>query len=236
MKTLKRSLILLSSLLVAAPSWAAMQMAISSMDATGYGQNLTSNLVEGWRFSPKEDIVVHELGFFDADANGLARSYKLGIVKPDHTILGSVIVPTGTGGRLDAPFDPAGMLSGSGFRYVALAAPLTLTAGNVYAIAAYITAGTTDPMPFSPAITYATDYLTVSGTGLGGFFDCSLSNVGGCSNSPGIPDLRYPTRFASSGRYVNFSFTPVPVPAALPLLVSGLCLVWGAKRSRSTTR
>lgn len=221
------------------PAEAASLLAITAMDATGYGANLSVNVVEGWRFRPNEDVLVQEVGFYDSYADGLIRTYKVGIVAPDNSVLGSAIIPSGTAGRLDGPYDPGGpALGGSGFRYTALAAPVRLTAGNTYAVVAFITRGNTDPMPSPNTITYNTPYLTVSGTGLGGFFDCSVSNGPCYTTIPQIPDLRYPTKYSSSSRYVNFTFTSaVPLPAALPLFAAGLGGVlcrWTRRSGKST--
>lgn len=105
-------------LMLAAPQGEAASLpAITAMDANGYGSNFSVNVVEGWRFRPDEDIFVLEAGFQARYANGLIRTYKVGIVAPDNTVLGSAIIPSGTAGRLDGPFDPGRLdLAGSGFR------------------------------------------------------------------------------------------------------------------------
>ncbi len=151
--------------MLAAPQGeAASLLAITAMDANGYGSNLSVKAVEGWRFRPNEDIFVHEAGFQARYANGLIRAYKVGIVAPNNTVLGSAIVPSGTAGRLDGPFDPGRPdLAGSGFRYVALEAPLRLTAGHTYAVVGFISKGNTDPMPSPDSITCNARYLAVSG-------------------------------------------------------------------------
>lgn len=221
--------------LATSPACAALSTAVTAIDANGYGQNTNVNYVDGFRFRPNEDLYVQELGFFDANGNGLLRSYKVGIVAPDSTILGSVIVPAGTTARLDGPFDPTAPLLNSGFRYEPLAEQLHLVAGNTYALVALITRTTTDEIVYSPAISY-NPAITVSGTGLGGFMDCRLAATGtGCSTTaPQISDLRYPTQYASGARFLNFTFTttPVPLPAAAWLMLPAVAaLGWTRRRA-----
>jgi hypothetical protein len=221
-------------LFVALPASASMSFAVTAFNANGFGQNTSVNFVEGFRFRPNQDIFVQEVGFYDSFSNGLIKSYKVGIVAPDNTILGSAIVPAGTGGRLDGPVDPGGDLLSGAFRYAALESPLHLISGNTYALVALITRTTTDQLPGTPIITY-NNLLTVSGADLGGFFDCSVTN-GPCSDKiTQISDIRYPTKFSSGSRYLNFTFTPVPLPAAFPLFAMGLG-VMGSLISRGKRR
>jgi len=178
------------------------------------------------RFKPTTDIYVQELGFFDSFSDGLSHPYKVGIVNTAGTILDSVLVPGAGGGRLDGPFDPGGILGGSGFRYTALSAPLHLVAGTTYAAVALITVGSSDPIPFSFPPPPGTPNPLIGF--LGEFSTCCTS---------GVTDLRYPTGL-SGGYEVNFIFTtelnPVPLPAALPLFATGLgvmgLLGWRRKR------
>jgi hypothetical protein len=213
---------------IALPAEAATLTAITAISANGYGQNLGVSTVEGFRFRPNEDLFVNELGFFDSFSDGFIRTYQVGIVLPDNTIVASVTIPSGTTGRLDGPVNSntGGLLGGSAFRYVALPAPVQLTAGTTYALVALITKGSTDPLPFPDSVTYS-DRITVAGAGLGGFFDCRLAATGtGCpTNATQITQLRWPTQYASSSRYVNFTFSVVPLPAALPLLGTAIGLL-----------
>ncbi|MBL8224655.1 MAG: hypothetical protein JNM50_04935 [Chromatiales bacterium] len=213
---------------IALPAQASTLTAITAISANGYGQNTSVNTVEGFRFRPNEDLFVHELGFFDSFSNGLIRAYTVGIVLPDNTIVASVSVPAGTAGRLDGPVNSnaGGLLGGSAFRYAALPQPVQLTAGTTYALVALVTRTTTDELPFPDSVTYS-DRITVAGAGLGGFFDCRLAAVGtGCpTNATQITQLRWPTQYASGSRYVNFTFSVVPLPAALPLLGTAVGLL-----------
>lgn len=237
MKSLRTAALVAGLAAFAPTSHAAFSSAITSYDAGGYGQNTSVNYVDGIRFRPNQDIYVQELGFFDRDSNGLLRSYKVGIVDPASNILGSVMVPSDTAGRLDGPFDPGGLtISNGGFRYVALPEQLHLTAGNTYALVALVTRTATDELP-SAVVTF-NPLLTFSGTGLGGFFDCRLAASGtGCpTTATQISELRYPTQYSSSSRYLNFTFTitPVPLPAAAWLMVPAVAAL-GMTRRRTTT-
>ncbi len=221
--------------LLAPASHAATAFAITAFNANGFGKNLTVNVVEGFRFRPNQDIYVQEVGFYDSFSNGLIRSYKVGIVAPDNTILGSAIIPAGTAGRLDGPNDPGGDLLSGAFRYTALDTPLHLVSGGTYALAAFIPLGPTDEFPGSPVVSY-NNLLTVSGPGLGAFFDCRLASSGGCRTppTPQIPDLRYPSQFSSGARYLNFTFmtAPVPLPASGTLMAGALAIIAMARARR----
>lgn len=207
------------------PAHSATLSAITAISANGFGKDTNVNSVTGFRFRPNEDLFVHEVGFFDSFSDGLIKAYTVGIVLPDNTIVASVSVPAGTAGRLDGPVNSntTGLLAGSAFRYAALPEPVRLTAGNTYALVALVTRFTTDELPVPDSVTYS-DRITVAGAGLGGFLDCRLAATGtGCpSNATQITQLRWPTQFPSSSRYVNFTFSVVPVPAALPLLGTAL--------------
>lgn len=237
MNSVYKSLFLGALLTVALPTQAAMSFAVTAFNANGFGKNASVNFVEGFRFRPNQDIFVQEVGFYDSFSDGLIKSYKVGIVAPDNTILGSAMVPSGTGGRLDGPLDPGGDLLSGAFRYATLGSPLHLISGNTYALVALITRTTTDEMPGSPVIAY-NNLLTVSGPGLGGFFDCSVTNGPCFTNIAQISDLRYPTKFASSSRYLNFTFTtsPIPLPASIFLFGSALGGVAFMRRLSTTSR
>ena len=162
-----------------------------------------------------------ELGFFDGTSNGvgLIRSYSMGIVAPNGTVLGDTVVPAGTAAALEAPFDPGGLQAGSGFRYAPLSGgPLGLTAGSTYALAVVMAPGQPDPIPLTPSI--AVDPAI---TYLGSRADCC-----GAENN----HLLYPDEFTFGDLAVNFKFTTtlVPVPAALWLFGSALLGLIGVKR------
>jgi len=198
--------------------------AFSSFDSGGYGSGSGVWVVEGFQFMPNVDIFVTELGFFDGTSNGvgLMRSYSMGIVAPDGTVLGETVVPAGTAAPLEAPFDTAGLQAGSGFRYAPLdGGPLALTAGSTYALAVVLAPGQPDPIPLSPTI--AVDPAI---TYLGNGADCC-----GSENN----HLLYPDEFAFSDLGVNFQFTTtlVPVPAALWLFGSALLGLVGVKRRKA---
>jgi hypothetical protein len=84
---------------------------------------------------------VTSLGVYDANANGLfaPHTVRLFTVASDaDTVgveLGSVVVPAGTSATLD------GVGSGSGFRYIDLAAPIFLPAGTRGSVVAYSLTG-----------------------------------------------------------------------------------------------
>jgi FlaG/FlaF family flagellin (archaellin) len=86
----------------------------------------------GWTFRPTVDIAVTELGCYDEDQDGLARSHRVGIFDArTERLLGSVHV--GPGSTLDGAF-----------RYESLDRPVVLKAGKSYLVGAE-TLGTGEP-------------------------------------------------------------------------------------------
>ena len=76
----------------------------------------------GWRFTPTSDIVVNELGYFDADQDGLAESHEVGLFRvSDGAALGGTTILAGFGSPLigDSRFEPT-------------PTPMELTAGVEY--------------------------------------------------------------------------------------------------------
>ncbi|MDX1684026.1 MAG: DUF4082 domain-containing protein, partial [Saprospiraceae bacterium] len=93
---------------------------------TGCGGFLNNDWSLGWAFTPTEDIEVTALGVYDFSNNGLNSDHPVGLYDgATQALLASTTVPAGTGATLI-----------SGFRYVDLASPVVLTAGNTYVVAA----------------------------------------------------------------------------------------------------
>jgi hypothetical protein len=178
-------------------------------------------------FTPSSDITVTNLGVFDYQDNGLGETHAVGIFDKSGALLASTSVSAGTANPLD-----------DHFRYAAIA-PLKLTAGQTYTIAAL--------------------YLTLSDV-------IGYANIGGISANPdiGLPgfsaryaltgatDLYFPTDtvLASAPFYIgpNFLYTitnspsigaqtpsAAPLPPSLLLLGSGLVGLGllGRRRKRS---
>lgn len=112
------------------------------------------------------DVVVTHLGYFDKDVDGLAEDHPVGVYQagnPSGTglLLGEVTVPAGTGAFFT-----------NGFRWVALASPLTLKAGSNYVLASQspLMAGDQWPDLFAPSWnTYVVG--TTPTTSRGGAYD-----------------------------------------------------------------
>jgi hypothetical protein len=89
-----------------------------------YGNSYYTDQTAGNRFTPTSDLSVFSLGIFDYGLDGMGESHQVGIFDSGGTLLTSAAVGAGTIGRLDGEF-----------RYTDIA-PLRLTAGNMYTIAA----------------------------------------------------------------------------------------------------
>jgi len=112
------------------PPAAAVAAKDGSIDAVKLTPGLISgggrNLIEGWEFRPKADIVVTHLGLFDSGGDGLASVHEIAIwdiEEPATPLTQETIFP-----------GQAAPLAGA-FRYVATT-PIKLTAGRRYAIVA----------------------------------------------------------------------------------------------------
>jgi hypothetical protein len=102
----------------------AAQPAIEFSSSNGVYLDGFTRLI-GWEFSTTSDVQVTALGWFDWNADGLARDHEVGLWRTDtQTLVASLVVPAGTGATLDGHF-----------RWVDLATPLSLQAGTSYRIA-----------------------------------------------------------------------------------------------------
>lgn len=183
--------------------------ALGSFDGTGYGQFPGINTVYGFEFRTNRSISVLELGVLDGNSNGLSTAHGTGLYTNVGVQLASVTVPAGGGGRLDGPYDPSGLLTGSGFRYVALATPYVLQANTNYVVAGYYGVGSADEVTYSPAfttnpaITFITSRYRYSGSPSGS----------GTFSSLVFPSTTSPTR----DLMLSFTFEEIPEPSALAI-------------------
>jgi len=88
------------------------------------GSNQSATI--GWSFSVGAVSELTALGIYDHDGDGIEDAHPVGIWTAAGALLAQATVPVGT----------AGTLVGS-YRYVTLASPLTLSAGQTYMIGAY---------------------------------------------------------------------------------------------------
>jgi len=178
----------------------------------------------GWSFfnySPGGDILISQLGVYDAGGDGLANSHQVGLWSLDGTLLGSATVPAGTGGLLV-----------DGYRYVSIS-PVTIPRATsnfdprtAFIIAAQYSVGDPDDLVTPDYSRLAPGIGAWSGS-WGGFTD-SIGWYGFGANLP-FPNNRTPP--ASEGGIgpgfwePNFQFGPVPEPSTWLLLGSGLLAV-----------
>jgi hypothetical protein len=193
----------------------------------------------GWSFTPRNDIQVTDLGYFDGGI-GLSMLHKIGI----WDAAGQLLTSTELGnnrpdGRLIS--DPPFPRLHEGDHLYATIEPLVLVAGETYVIGATTALGSN----MVPAV-----------VGWGGAWDMYPVAVGpdslvvdpqigilepallwhgsaGPNASGGLVELHLPSDVYDGGTFVgvNFKFTPVPEPVTLSLLaLGGAALIRRRKR------
>jgi hypothetical protein len=220
------NVLVLAVLILALGNPAAFAAAVSftAADVTGNFSD-GNNRVVGWEFTTNSAIIVTDLGFYDANADGLVESHDIGLYTSGGTLLVSGTVLSGTAGTLDGLF-----------RYVDVA-DTPLAANETFVIGALILG--TSPSHFGDLWIW---YDEVAGVNvINPTIDPAISMFGPggtrfncCSDTT----LTFPaTRGVDTGDNVrtaflgpNFQLMPVPVPAAAWLFGSGVVGLVGIRR------
>lgn len=134
----------IGGLLLAAPlllATSALAMPIPAVSVANDGSSLNAQTqTQGWEFRATAPIYVTALGIFDGGDDGLADPHAVGLWSASANLLASLTVPEG-----------ARTAKVGNFRYVDLAAPVLLSAGQHYVIGALYPGiqggGTLDPDP-----------------------------------------------------------------------------------------
>ena len=170
----------------------------------------------GWQFqagSSEGEILITQLGVFDAGGDGLVNSHQVGLWRAGNitgTLLGSATVPAGT----DAPLI-------NGYRWVSIDPVLLPRTFALYVVAAQFSAGDPDDLvtPRPP------------GTAPGGFqFAPEVYPFLFAGRGAAGENLPYPAGFSSCGEGCtpeifwepNFRYVVVPEPSVWVLLLPGL--------------
>lgn len=152
------------------------------------GFNPSQSFTTGWNFTALNPIMVTDLGYFDADGDGLLSDHEVGIFDTTGTLLVSITVPSGMGGNLT-----------NGYRMVSIT-PFSLTPGN-YVIGGASLASNDGILVGN---TYTTDPAIV-------ITDPGVGALGAPFVFPGQSTQGFP--YAG----VNFAFTETPEPSTLLL-------------------
>jgi hypothetical protein len=172
----------------------------------------------GWSFTANSNASITGLGWFDHDIDGLNSSHMVGLWTDTGTLLGSALIPGGTGGSLVGQF-----------WFTPLGAPIALTAGN-----SYVVGGTSGLDPYVTNVSnFTTDSNITFGSmrwlPTGGVLQFPTNFTPGFD--PGIfgPNLMINTPFGGGGG----AGVPEPGPA-LTLAGAGVAGLVFIRRRRKT--
>jgi hypothetical protein len=111
----------LGSLSPAHSQVAAIQDIVGGQPATS-----VANATYGWRFSLDASVSVTHLGLLDAIDSGFLEEHRVGIWNGSDDLVAEITFPAGESGVLE-----------NGFRYLPVASPVTLQAGQNYSIGSW---------------------------------------------------------------------------------------------------
>lgn len=228
MKTrLMPKLILSASLLAAAKSDAATSL----FDIPSYYWGTTSEQhgdgMVGYVFTLTQSVTVTQVGWYDAQGDGLSRAFQVGLWKdltggnfapgsPTSQLLGNVnsgiSIPGGTGTTLNGVW-----------RTVDLASPLQLEPGS-YQIGGLDTASTTDPIAYVSQ-NVLPEMLTNSNAEPRQFFYSATT-----SSNPGFHVTTNSNFYLAGGLELGPMLFIVPEPSSLFLFAAGAGLVLRRRR------
>lgn len=181
---------------------------VLTFDTTTGDSGFNQDQSVGWEFNVLSPITVTGLGWFDENADGLNTSHTVGIWDPGGTLLESVVLPSGTAAALDGQF-----------RTIMLA-PLLLSPG-----VGYIVGG----QNFSTNAERLADNVTFTINPAVSFVDPTFTNIGAGFDRPTQISVATTGFFGPS--FSVSAATPVPEPASLFLLGSGLIGLRSLRRS-----
>ncbi len=98
----------------------------TSSTESGASWTLSTDVVFGFEFTPNSDLDVTHLGLWDYQVDGIVATYPMGLFDAAGNALGTTQIDAGTGNELR-----------DGFRFVALANPARIQAGQSYRVACY---------------------------------------------------------------------------------------------------
>ncbi len=190
---------------------ASVPALISFDNPTISTEGSTEPYVIGYKFTVNTDITITALGYFDCGQDGLGYAHEVGIWNENanewEPPLTYLTIPSGTTATLIGQY-----------RYVDLATPLSLTAGNTYKIGAEVQGSQdnyiqrADNIVTDPRISFLQSVIR---------FDPAPS-------SP--PNTPVADNFDRQYLQSNFLMQPVPVPGAAWLFGSGLVCLVGLRR------
>jgi len=210
MSTQRKNRIAISMLALSACAVSSnAEIAISFDDPRYYG--FEGSFVVAWAFTTTHDIVATELGYYDADGDGLSADHAVGLFRASD---GSMVISTivSTDDALDGHF-----------RY-ADSRDVLLNQGETYFVAGFDPLGSADHIgiPAVSALSFG------QGIVFEGWQDWSESDL----SVPGNPQFGSDFWASTDGYMVNANFRyTVPAPGSVALLMLG-GLVARSRRTR----
>lgn len=183
----------------------------------------------GWTFNLASDIMLTQLGFYDAGVggvgevgDGLLASHEVGIWTDDGSLVASATVTT-----LDT-------LS-NGFRWTDVATPVLMTTGD-YRIGALVREADGDYYYSGAEAINTASPVTFKGAAYAGNIGVAAFTMGPGTAAYSLGELAFPDEVQAgvNGRFgPNFQFvSAVPEPSTVLLMLGGLVAVAGVARRR----
>jgi hypothetical protein len=191
---------------------------LSAYNLAGMGSEQHGNGMIGYTFTLKQSVTVTQIGWYDAQGNGLSRSFQVGLWKdltgglfspgsPTSQLLGS-----GNSG-INIPGGTAAVLNGV-WRMFDLTTPLILDPGS-YQIGGLDTASTTDAIVYISQ-NFANELLTNSNANPGTFFYSATT-----STDPGFHVTDSNHFYLAGGFELGPMLFIVPEPSGVLLTAAG---------------
>ncbi|WP_108839228.1 VPLPA-CTERM sorting domain-containing protein [Tateyamaria sp. Alg231-49] len=184
----------------------------AGMAVTGFGDPLgNSGFTVGWTFNLTETRTISHFGIYGSQlsdgSNNFDLDREIGLWDEAGNLLTSVTIPAGASG---AEFEA--IVADRGFFYSVLGTGVSVGPGQEYTIAARYDGGS------APGTFYNNTFSMASGVVYG---NSVFDSAGAALSKPTTVDTTYPDGWVGPNFRLETT-TPIPLPAALPMLLAAL--------------